>query len=415
LVATRNIINNGAPAVFPVATDHLGSIVAEHNPHKNYQLEFFGYDAWGRRYRFDSPNIGPPNFLWFDQRWLAPNNLVGTLEFFTRGYTGHEHLDFFGLINMNGRMYDPMLGRMLSPDPFVQAPTFSQSFNRYSYVWNNPLKFTDPSGYMLEDAWYGWGGGGTGGSEINMSNFWTRAGHDYSWRGFGTGGDFWGPAVLGLRTTDGAMGGIDDSWSTDNPDDIRDFLAWLSGNPTATVNAIINRIEAIFNGTWHNEVTPYGWGVPRAGSTSQMIRGVSVRPVWVSSWKQASSRNAGMWQGARDFWNDNRNRIGNMIDGAYVFGELANAPGWLRGGATWSGRAISVPQAVRDGISLYHGNLHGIDRWDATFNAISMMGWQGAVISLGYEGAKWGAMQIQEFERRLRLNFHWSSSFWYYP
>jgi hypothetical protein len=47
---------------------------------------------------------------------------------------------------MNGRVYDPMIGRFLSPDPYVQAPDYSQNFNRYSYALNNPLKFTDPSG-----------------------------------------------------------------------------------------------------------------------------------------------------------------------------------------------------------------------------------------------------------------------------
>jgi RHS repeat-associated protein len=52
----------------------------------------------------------------------------------------------FGLINMNARLYDPVLGRFLSPDPYVQAPDFSQNFNRYSYSLNNPLKYTDPSG-----------------------------------------------------------------------------------------------------------------------------------------------------------------------------------------------------------------------------------------------------------------------------
>lgn len=52
----------------------------------------------------------------------------------------------FGLINMNGRMYDPLLGRFLSPDNYVQLPDLSQSFNRYSYCLNNPLKYTDPSG-----------------------------------------------------------------------------------------------------------------------------------------------------------------------------------------------------------------------------------------------------------------------------
>jgi RHS repeat-associated protein len=53
------------------------------------------------------------------------------------------------LINMNGRMYDPVLARFLSPAPFVQAPDFSQNYNRYTYCLNNPLKFTDPSGEIV--------------------------------------------------------------------------------------------------------------------------------------------------------------------------------------------------------------------------------------------------------------------------
>jgi hypothetical protein len=48
---------------------------------------------------------------------------------------------------MNGRMYDPLLGRMLSPDPELQAPGDLQDYNRYSYVLNNPLRYTDPTGY----------------------------------------------------------------------------------------------------------------------------------------------------------------------------------------------------------------------------------------------------------------------------
>jgi RHS repeat-associated protein len=66
-----------------------------------------------------------------------------------RGYTGHEHLKWFGLINMNGRMYDASLCRFLSPDPYVQMPDYSQNFNRYSYALNNPLVYTDPSGEFL--------------------------------------------------------------------------------------------------------------------------------------------------------------------------------------------------------------------------------------------------------------------------
>jgi hypothetical protein len=48
---------------------------------------------------------------------------------------------------MNGRIYDPTLGRFLQADPLIQAPTNSQSYNRYAYVFNNLLKYTDPSGY----------------------------------------------------------------------------------------------------------------------------------------------------------------------------------------------------------------------------------------------------------------------------
>ncbi len=64
------------------------------------------------------------------------------------GFTGHEQLDSVGLVHMGGRLYDPVLGRMLSADPFVQAPGNSQSFNRYSYVMNNPISMIDPSGYL---------------------------------------------------------------------------------------------------------------------------------------------------------------------------------------------------------------------------------------------------------------------------
>ena len=67
-------------------------------------------------------------------------------DFGYRGYTGHEHLTEFGLINMNARLYDPILGRFLGIDPYVSTPDFAQGYNRYSYCLNNPLIYTDPSG-----------------------------------------------------------------------------------------------------------------------------------------------------------------------------------------------------------------------------------------------------------------------------
>ena len=60
-----------------------------------------------------------------------------------RGFTGHEHYPQFKIINMNGRLYDPVIARFFSPDNFVQLPEFTQSYNRYSYCLNNPLKYVD--------------------------------------------------------------------------------------------------------------------------------------------------------------------------------------------------------------------------------------------------------------------------------
>ncbi len=66
---------------------------------------------------------------------------------------GHEMLNEFNLINMNGRVYDPVLGRFLSPDKYIQEGDNSQNYNSYSYCLNNPLKYADPSGdvFVLDD------------------------------------------------------------------------------------------------------------------------------------------------------------------------------------------------------------------------------------------------------------------------
>jgi RHS repeat-associated protein len=66
-----------------------------------------------------------------------------------RGFTGHEMLDDLGLVHMNGRIYDPLIGRFLSADTLIQFPGDLQSYNRYSYVQNNPLSHRDPSGHVL--------------------------------------------------------------------------------------------------------------------------------------------------------------------------------------------------------------------------------------------------------------------------
>jgi RHS repeat-associated protein len=67
----------------------------------------------------------------------------------------HEHLDEMGVVHMNGRIYDPLIGRFMSADPFIQAPGLLQSYNRYAYVMNNPLNLTDPSGFSWWTKWRG--------------------------------------------------------------------------------------------------------------------------------------------------------------------------------------------------------------------------------------------------------------------
>ena len=81
------------------------------------------------------------------QSWI--NEEAQNSPLVKRGYTGHEHIKEFELIHMNGRVYDPTTGRFLSADPNVFHPFNTMDFNRYSYVWNNPLRYTDPSGYGL--------------------------------------------------------------------------------------------------------------------------------------------------------------------------------------------------------------------------------------------------------------------------
>ena len=66
---------------------------------------------------------------------------------FRIGFTDQEHDDELGLINMQGRVYDPRIGRFLSADPFVASPLTSQGYSRYSYVLNSPLTLVDPSGF----------------------------------------------------------------------------------------------------------------------------------------------------------------------------------------------------------------------------------------------------------------------------
>ena len=162
---------NGTTTPYYVETDHLGSIINLFDASGTKQFSAT-YDAWGKQ--------------------TITKNAIGL----TRGYTGHEHWPQFGLIDMNGRFYDPLLGRFLSPDPYVQAPDNPQNYNRYSYCLNNPLKYTDPTGeYFGIDDLIAGAIGGTVNLVVNAIQG-NLGGHGV-WGGIGRGFAAFGAGAVG--------------------------------------------------------------------------------------------------------------------------------------------------------------------------------------------------------------------------
>ena len=118
-----------------VHRDHLDSVSAVTTGAVVFERN--SYEAFGKRRHAD----------W---RPDGADTLLSSTHEIDQGFTGHEHADHVGLIHMGGRVYDPLIGRFTSPDPFVQFLDNAQAYNRYSYVQNNPLSNTDPSGFFLK-------------------------------------------------------------------------------------------------------------------------------------------------------------------------------------------------------------------------------------------------------------------------
>jgi RHS repeat-associated protein len=177
------ITQSGTTTYYDILRDYLGNITHVINATTKAVTAEYSFDAWGRMripstWAYYAPGSEPALFI------------AG------RGFTGHEHLPWFNLINMNGRLYDALVGQFLSPDNFIQNPGSTQNFNRYAYCLNNPLKYSDPSGMMAKardeegdaafDAYFYWlcdgsmsfgnmaGGGGGGGASIDGAAGWNR-------------------------------------------------------------------------------------------------------------------------------------------------------------------------------------------------------------------------------------------------
>ena len=135
---------NGVDSMYYVHPDRLGSYTHITDSSRRV-IRALHFDPWG--------NVkSDANWKMFDTTTLS-GSLAGSFRF-SRGFTGHEHYAALKIINMNGRLYDPVIARFFSPDNFVQAPDFTQSYNRYSYCLNNPLQWVDPSGEDILDPWY---------------------------------------------------------------------------------------------------------------------------------------------------------------------------------------------------------------------------------------------------------------------
>ena len=142
-------VNGAASATRYYLTDHLGSVDTVVTGSSIASPERLSYDAWGVRRLSD---------------WTT-----GTVTTTIRhGFTDHEMLDGLGLVHMNGRIYNPALGRFLSADPINQDIYNTQTYNAYSYVLNNPLSYKDPTGMATEAA-------------ASQSSFWSTISSAWSW------------------------------------------------------------------------------------------------------------------------------------------------------------------------------------------------------------------------------------------
>ncbi len=265
--------------------DYLGSIVAISNQSGNV-LEKRLFDAWGEVLKIH------------DQNGISINEF----KVFDRGYTGHEHLQKVALIHMNGRLYDAKLHRFLQPDNFIQDPYNTQNYNRYGYVLNNPLKYTDPSGEELISL--------TAiivGAVIAATSYSIKAGYTYGFKASG-----WG---FLKATFIGAVSGA---------------ATWGIGNYATTITSLSEKIvfQAFAHGFAQATFTGIQGGDPLVGFASGAL----------------SSAASSLWSGGgADQWQGFGGKFADSDIGMLAFGTVAGGAGAsLTGGNFWEGAATGL-------------------------------------------------------------------------
>lgn len=212
-IVAVHVKNGMTDSLYYVMTDHLGSWNKVMDKDKNI-VQQTHFDPWGNRMSYTA--------------WNTPQ--TQTSFTFRRGYTGHEHYDRFKIINANARLYDPVIGRFFSPDPFIQAPDFTQNYNRYSYCLNNPVMFSDENGEWVHIAV-----GALVGGIVNLATNWNNCQGFWEYAAaFGVGA---GSGAI-AAATGGASLGIQ--------------LGVAAG--TAALSSGVNSIIAQTNGNFKGEV-----------------------------------------------------------------------------------------------------------------------------------------------------------------
>jgi RHS repeat-associated protein len=313
-IATK--VGTAAPTIQYAYTDYLGSILTVTNSTGAVITEQ-NFDAWGR---MRNPSTWAYTGIPTNPTWLY------------RGYTGHEHVTQFGLINMNGRMYDPVVGRMLSVDNYTHGG--SQGYNRYSYVLNNPLRYTDPSGEWLHIA-----AGAVVGGIFNVVYNYRPGDLKHNLASFGIGafagalGAATGGAAVGVGAT-GALAGM------------------VSGATGGAVGGIFLQTGNTFIGNQDGfDIKQYGLGILTGGIIGGAVGGAFAHYKGLNWWTGAEknspasssfnprtgnqspiskSSNAGtttIEKGFGDVIDDQGNRVSSSIEGrvaSFTADELAS-------------------------------------------------------------------------------------------
>ena len=307
-----------------------------------YQIETINY-LWPVRQDFVTTVTNWHSFdAWGNRRdpltWQAATVTLPDL-FCDRGFTGHEHLAEFGLINMNGRVYDPFLCRMLSPDNYVQAPDFTQNLNRYSYCVNNPLKYNDPSGHIIGFISgfiiNGFLGGITNGIFTGIDE--QKRGNDFSYgflKGFGTG-------FLSAGITGGLKSGMEaylngaNFWTGKVTLAMRNYIPSFKGNETGVTNS-----EDCFR-----------YQVEHFKNSEYYTNNVSI-----------GVENCSLPKG---YYMNDKNQIIEKSTGNYIAGLTQNGPRGMKADIWISGDCIKydgdlIPVLGHETIHAYHGWMFGM-------------------------------------------------------